>query len=65
MGVLTMKKHEEEAKTMKKAIVTMANNEESLDNFINYLSCHFDEWIEKYANCSEKMASEFKRFSEI
>ena len=60
-----MKKYEEEAKTMKKAIVTMANNEETLDNFINYLSCHFDEWIEKYANCSENMASEFKRFSKI
>ena len=60
-----MKKYEEEAKTMKNAIVTMANNDEALDNFINYLSCHFDEWIEKYANCSENMASEFKRFSEI
>lgn len=60
-----MKKYEEEAKTMKNAIVTMANNEESLDNFINYLSHHFDEWIEKYATCAEDMASEFKGFSEI
>ena len=60
-----MKKYEEEAKTMKKAIVTMANNEESLDNFINYLSHHFDEWIEKYSTCAEDMASEFNRFSEI
>ena len=38
-----MEKHEEEAKTMKNAIVSLANNYEALGNFINYLSCHFDE----------------------
>ena len=47
------------------AIKTIANKPENLDNLESYLSYHFSEWLEKYANTPEDMAAEMRKFSEM
>ena len=47
------------------AIKTIANKPENLDNLESYLSYHFSEWLEKYANTPEDMAAEMREFSEM
>ena len=47
------------------AIKTIANKPENLDNLESYLSYHFAEWLEKYANTPEDMAAEMREFAEI
>lgn len=47
------------------AIKTIANKPENLDNLESYLSYHFSEWLEKYANTPDNMAAEMREFAEI
>lgn len=60
-----MEKYAEEAKELAKAIRVMAEHPARLDNFEDYLSYHFDDWLEKFADCPSRMAAEMKVFSEI
>lgn len=59
------RKYKEQAATVAAAILKMANNPSSLENFENYLSMHFDKWLEKWAYDPDNMACEFKEFSKI
>ena len=47
------------------AIKTIANKPENLDNLESYLSYHFAEWLEKYANTPEDIAAEMLEFAEL
>ena len=47
------------------AIKTIANKPENLDNLESYLSYHFSEWLEKYANTPEDIAAEMREFAEL
>ena len=47
------------------AIKTIANKPENLDNLESYLSYHFAEWLEKYANTPEDIAAEMREFAEL
>lgn len=60
-----MNEQERLAEELTEAIKTMANNEESLNNFKNYLSTHFNTWIKKWANTPEGLTAELKAFSQI
>ena len=53
------------AKAFVNAIKELASNQKKLDNLENYLSKHFDIWIEKYANTPEGIIYELKGFAEI
>ena len=57
--------NEECAKVFVEAIKTMASKPDNLDNFENYLSYHFDVWMEKFANSPEGLTSEVKHFAEM
>ena len=48
-----------------KAIKTLAEKPDNLDNFECYLSHHFDVWMEKYANTPENLTAEIKMFAEM
>lgn len=54
-----------EAKNIINAIKTIAQKPENLDNLERYLSNHFQEWIDKYANTPEGLAFELKYFAEM
>ena len=47
------------------AIKIIANKPENLDNLESYLSYHFTEWLEKYANTPDNIAAEMREFAEI
>lgn len=47
------------------AIKTIANKSENLDNLESYLSYHFAEWLERYANTPDNMAAEMLEFAEM
>ena len=47
------------------AIKTIANKPENLDNLESYLSYHFAEWLEKFANTPEGIAAEMREFAEM
>ena len=57
--------YEKEAKRFCKAIKEIASDESSLDNLECYLSFHFKEWLEKFANTTAWMAVEMEEFSKI
>ena len=44
------RKYREQAATVAAAILEMASNSSSLENFESYLSFCFGEWLEKWAN---------------
>ena len=48
-----------------RAIENLAQNPEYLANLENYLSCHFDVWMEKFANTPEGLATEMKHFANM
>ena len=48
-----------------KAIKTLAEKPDNLDNFECYLSHHFDVWMEKFANTPENLTAEIKMFAEM
>ena len=52
------------AKAFVNAIKELASNQKKLDNLENYLSEHFDIWMEKYANTPEGIIYELKGFAE-
>ena len=47
------------------AIKTIAGKPENLDNLESYLSYHFAEWINKYANTPENITAELKSFADM
>ena len=48
-----------------KAIKTLAEKPDNLDNLECYLSHHFDVWMEKFANTPENLTAEIKMFAEM
>lgn len=60
-----MDKYREQAETVKAAILKMADRPATLENFCSYLSYHFVEWLEKWANDPDSMAAELKEFASI
>lgn len=53
------------ANTLINAIEKLANSKEHLYNFASYLTYHFPEWLKKYANDPENLATEFMHFATI
>lgn len=47
------------------AIVTLADKPQNLDNLESYLSHHFGEWLEKYANTPESITVELREFANM
>ena len=45
------------------AIKTIATKPDNLENLKSYLSIHFSEWLEKYANRQENIAAELQAFA--
>lgn len=60
-----MRKYEKQAAEFCKAIRTLANNTENLENLESYLSCHFEKWLKAWANTPEGLAAEMKEFAEM
>ena len=53
------------AKAFVNVIKELASNQKKLDNLENYLSEHFDIWMEKYANTPSGIIYELRGFAEI
>ena len=47
------------------AIKTIAEKPQNLENLEHYLSSHFSEWLNKFANTPEGITAELKQFSEM
>lgn len=47
------------------AIKTIAQKPENLNNLQYYLECHFDIWLDKWANTPEGLVSEMREFAEM
>ena len=47
------------------AIRAFSEKPENLENLESYLSCHFDKWLEKWANTPEKLSGELLNFSSM
>lgn len=60
-----MRKHAENAAKFVKAIKTIAEKPQNLDNLEHYLAYHFDKWLEIWANTPEKITAELKDFAEM
>ncbi len=58
-------KHETLAAQFIAAIKMIAEKPQNLENLELYLSLHFPEWLEKYANTPEKITTELKAFAEM
>lgn len=58
-----MRKHEQTAKQFCEALQTIAGKPQNLENLEHYLSNHFSEWLEKYANLPENIAAELQAFA--
>ena len=59
------RKHEQTAKQFCEALRTIAGKPENLENLESYLSYHFDEWMNKYANTPENITAELKSFADL
>ena len=57
--------HEKTAKQFCEALRTIAGKPENLENFELYLSMHFPEWLEKFANTPEGITAELKEFANM
>lgn len=57
--------NEEYATMFIEAIKELASKSSNLDNLENYLSYHFDEWMEKFANTPAALATELKHFAHM
>ena len=53
------------AKIFIEAIKTIASKTDNLDNLEIYLSYHFTEWLEKFADTPDKLSYELKHFAEM
>ena len=58
-------KHERTAAQFVNAIKTIAEKPDNLDNLESYLSHHFAEWLEKFANTPETITAEIRAFAEM
>ena len=47
------------------AIAKLADNPKNLDNLERYLSHHFGEWIDKFANTPEGLTTEIEQFAKM
>lgn len=47
------------------AIKTIAEKPENLENLELYLSYHFGDWLQKYANTPETIVCEMRQFAEM
>lgn len=59
------RKHEQTAKLFCEALRTIAEKSENLENIESYLSNHFVEWMNKYANTPENITAELKNFADM
>ena len=59
------RKHEQTAKQFCEALQTIAGKPQNLENLEYYLSIHFSEWLNKFANTPEGITAELKQFSEM
>lgn len=59
------RKYEQTAKQFCEALRAIAGKPENLDNLESYLSYHFAEWMNKYANTPENIAAELKSFADL
>ena len=59
------KEAEQQAKLFIKAIKTLASKPNNLDNFESYLSQHFYQWLEKFANTPEAITFELTSFANM
>ena len=57
--------NEKTAQAFIKAIKTLAEKPNNLDNLESYLSHHFDVWMEKYANNPQALTYELKAFADM
>ena len=60
-----MNTNEQNAKIFIEAIKIISEKPDNLDNLETYLSYHFTEWLEKFANTPGKLAGELKNFAEM
>lgn len=58
-------KHEHVAKQFIAAIKTIAEKPDNLDNLEVYLSYHFPEWMQKFANTPETITCELREFANM
>ena len=58
-------RQEKFAKAFCAAIKEIASKPENMDNFESYLSHHFAEWLEKYANSYEGLTYELESFAKM
>jgi len=59
------REHTETAALFCKAIKTIADKPQNLENLECYLSMHFSEWLRKFANTPEGIAAEMREFAEM
>lgn len=59
------KNYEQEAAEFCKAIKRLAENPDSLESLECYLSCHFQFWLEKFADKPENISAELAAFAEM
>lgn len=60
-----MNKYEKEAAIFCAAVKEFSNKPENLENLENYLSQHFGEWLEKYANTPERITVEMHELARM
>ena len=60
-----MNNNEKLALQLASAIEKLAKSPEHLDNFVSYLTAHFPDWIEKFANTPEGLVNEFAEFANM
>ena len=58
-------KYEKIAHEFIKAIKTISEKPQNLENLEIYLSYHFPAWLEKFANTPEQITAELQAFSEM
>lgn len=59
------RQYEQTAQQFCEALRTLAGKPENLENFELYLSLHFSEWLDKWANTPEAITSELQSFAEM
>lgn len=58
-------KYEKEARQFIDAIKTIASKPDNLDNLECYLSHHFAEWLNRWADTPETLVCELKEFANM
>lgn len=59
------KTYEKEAADFCKLIRYLAESPERLESLECYLSCHFQDWLEKFIDTPESIAAELAAFAEM